>query len=61
MRKHLCGGQFEDCTACILDLRKRQLIDAQGDPAAMDLLLLSEYGSLDTYFKALDDAAEKAA
>lgn len=62
IEKYLCRGdeKFKDCKPCILDLRKRQLLNAQGDGLTMDLLITSEFAWIDNYFTALEAATMAA-
>jgi len=62
IEKYLCRDdeKFRDCKACILDLRKRQLLDAQGDGLTMDLLITSEFAWIDNYFTILEAATVAA-
>ena len=56
IEKYLCRDDenFQDCKPCILDLRKRQVLDAQGDGLTMDLLITSEFAWIDNYFTTLE-------
>jgi len=62
IEKHLCRDdeKFKDCKPAILDLRKKQLLDIQGDDHAMDLLVTSEFAWIDNYFTALEAASVAA-
>lgn len=61
MEKHLAVGNFADCNVGILDLRKRDILSPKVDALAMDLLLDSEFGWIDSFFEAQKDQAKKAA
>jgi hypothetical protein len=61
IQKHLCVGDFADCTAGILDLRKKELLDIQGNDQVMDLLISSEFAWIDNFFFAREAAAAAAA
>jgi len=61
MEKNLVVGDFANCKAGILDLRKCKILSPQADALAMDLLLDSEFGWVDSFFEAQKDQAKKAA
>ncbi|ARQ01509.1 hypothetical protein [Pseudorhodoplanes sinuspersici] len=61
MEKHLAVGDFADCKVGILDLRKREVLSPQLDELAMDLLLDSEFGWIDSFFEARKEQVKKAA
>jgi hypothetical protein len=61
MQKHLCVGEFADCRAGILDLRKKELLVVDGTPKVMDLMVASEFAWVDSFFKAQAEAAAAAA
>lgn len=61
IQKHLCIGEFADCKAGILDLRKKELMLVdRGSPQVMDMMISSEFAWVDSFFKA-QEAATKAA
>jgi hypothetical protein len=61
MQKYLCQGEFTDCQAAILDLRKREVFAAPYDAAAMDLMLDYEFSWADSFFKAQKQQASQVA
>lgn len=61
MEKSLAVGDFADCRVGILDLRKREVLSPQADPIAMDLLLDSEFGWIDSFFEGQKEQGKKAA
>jgi hypothetical protein len=61
IQKHLCVGEFVDCKAGILDLRKKELLLADtGSPQVMEMMIASEFAWIDSYFKSQEDAAKVA-
>jgi hypothetical protein len=60
IQKNLCVGDFTNCTACILDLRRKELLDVKGDDQVMDLLISSEFAWIDNFFAAREAAAAAA-
>ena len=61
MQKYLAIGDFAECKVGILDLRKREVLSPSADPVAMDLLLDSEFGWVDSFFEGQKDQAKRAA
>ncbi len=60
MQKHLCVGEFADCRAGILDLRKKELLVVDGTPQVLDMMVASEFAWIDSFFKAQEAAVEAA-
>lgn len=61
IQKHLCVGDFADCKAGILDLRRRELLVVNaGTPAVMEVMVATEFAWIDAFFKAHEDAAKAA-
>lgn len=60
IQKNLCVGEFADCKAGILDLRKRELLLTEGNEVVMDLMVSSEFAFIDNFFKAHDPAVKVA-
>jgi hypothetical protein len=52
IEKHLCVGEFKDCKAGILDLRRREVLDHAADDIAMDLMIAGEFAWIDAFFQA---------
>lgn len=57
LEKHLCEGEFKGCRTAILDLRRRQIMQPEFDPLAMDLMIKSEFAWIDKFFQAYKDRA----
>ncbi len=57
IQKHLCVGEFSDCKASILDLRKKELLTVVGDDLVTDLLISGEFAWIDNFFKAHEKPA----
>jgi len=61
IKKHLCVGDYADCKAGILDLRKKELLLVDsGTPQVLDMMVASEFAWADSFFKAQDDATKAA-
>lgn len=61
IQKNLCVGQFGDCKAAILDLRKKQLLTIEGNELVMDLMISGEFVWIDNFFKAHEPPVIKVA
>ena len=52
IEKYLCVGEYADCTAGILDLRRKEVLDHAPDDRAMDLMIAGEFAWIDGFFQA---------
>jgi hypothetical protein len=57
MQQHLCVGQFADCTAALLDLRKGRLLVSDRLPANVSMMIASEMAWVDGFFEQHQKAA----
>jgi|GEM_PF-5606810 len=49
--KYLCVGSFADCTARVLDLKRKSIFAQSGDPLVMDLIVDGEFALIDSIFE----------
>jgi hypothetical protein len=57
LEKHLCVGEFADCKAAILDVRKRELNVADLHRPSYQAMVASEFAWLDSFFELHSKAA----
>jgi hypothetical protein len=57
LEKHLCVGDFVDCKAGILDVRKRELLVAEKHRPSYQAMVASEFAWLDSFFESHIKAA----
>jgi hypothetical protein len=57
LQTNLCVGEFAECKAGILDLRKKELYVADAFPANVEAMVTSEFAWLDGFFKQYSKAA----
>jgi hypothetical protein len=49
--KYLCVDAHADCSARILDLKRKSIFSESGDPLVMDLIVDAEFSLIDTIFE----------
>lgn len=57
LEKYLCKSEFAECHSANLDLRRKQIMQPEFDPLAMDLMVDSEFAWIDKFFQAHKDRA----